>query len=239
MIAKFNLVIHQLYAFPYLGLFQQFQKADCIIFNNTQYVKQSWINRNRLWDGEKIIYFTIPIEKCPTETLIDNVKVHSSWYEKKMWNKLRFIYCRGESKSRYDEVMEALFPRGPDYLHENLSVNNLVSIRGIFRYLGLRLPMVHNSDVFDIKELKGKDRVLKLCDYFKSICSSNITYINAPGGRELYDRKEFEQNNIDLRFFDCKLPDYGVPLGLSIIDVLMRNPKEKVQEWIQQGEIIK
>ena len=56
-------------------------------------------------------------------------------------------------------------------------------------------------------------------------------YINAAGGKELYNKNVFTQHNLSLVFIKPNLTEYNqfkepfVP-GLSIIDVLMFNGKE-------------
>ena len=73
-----------------------------------------------------------------------------------------------------------------------------------------------------------------------SICKAlgASEYINAAGGIELYSKADFEQNDIQLNFIKStdveytQFSDQFVP-WLSIIDVLMFNPKEKVQQYVQ------
>jgi hypothetical protein len=63
--------------------------------------------------------------------------------------------------------------------------------------------------------------------------------VNAPGGRTLYDAAAFAEKGIELAFCDPVLTPYQQPAvefvpGLSILDVLMHNPKQRVLEMIQQ-----
>ena len=64
-------------------------------------------------------------------------------------------------------------------------------------------------------------------------------YYNAIGGQELYDRKEFEENGIQLYFVNATLEAYPqlsqefIP-GLSMIDVLMMNSKESVLSLLEK-----
>ena len=68
-------------------------------------------------------------------------------------------------------------------------------------------------------------------------------YINAIGGMNLYSKKSFKDNGIDLKFIKSSPIQYDqfknefVP-WLSIIDVMMFNPKEKIKEYLNLYELI-
>ena len=82
--------------------------------------------------------------------------------------------------------------------------------------------------------LKGQEKILELCKILKA-----DTYYNAIGGKELYDKKEFEDNGISLHFLKTDenlrykqfLNMEFVP-NLSIIDVLMFNSVEEVNKML-------
>jgi hypothetical protein len=71
--------------------------------------------------------------------------------------------------------------------------------------------------------------VLALCE---AVGAS--TYVNAIGGMELYSRETFQEKGIDLKFIQSnpfEYPQFGnefVP-WLSIIDVMMFNPRESIR----------
>ena len=64
------------------------------------------------------------------------------------------------------------------------------------------------------------------------------TYINPPGGRLIYDHKQFQEAGIELLFLTATLPTYDqrradfLP-GLSIIDALMWNTRDRVAALIR------
>ena len=65
------------------------------------------------------------------------------------------------------------------------------------------------------------------------------TYINAPGGRGLFDSRQFRDAGIRLQFLDPVLAEYPqgprafLP-GLSIIDLMMWNSPDRVRELVGQ-----
>ena len=68
------------------------------------------------------------------------------------------------------------------------------------------------------------------------------TYINAPGGRALFDSDQFRKEGIELLFLDPELPAYAqstnafVP-GLSVVDALMWNDARAVRDMITEYQL--
>ena len=83
-----KIAIMQPYLFPYIGYFSLIKNTDHFVFFDTpQYIRKGWINRNRILGTKgKDIYFTVPVEKCPRETPIKDVKIsyNEDWQEKWM-----------------------------------------------------------------------------------------------------------------------------------------------------------
>ena len=56
--------IMQPYFFPYIGYFQLINSVDkFIVYDNIQFTKKGWINRNRILQNGKDEYITIPLKK--------------------------------------------------------------------------------------------------------------------------------------------------------------------------------
>ena len=69
------------------------------------------------------------------------------------------------------------------------------------------------------------------------------SYVNPPGGKEIFDRRKFDDANIELQFLDTKLPEYSqrrntFENGLSIIDVMMFNSPKTIREMLDDYEIL-
>ena len=80
--------------------------------------------------------------------------------------------------------------------------------------------------------LQGQERVLALCE---SVGAD--TYINPPGGVDLYSRAAFDARGIELRFLKPRpfeYPQFGAPFvpWLSIVDVMMFNSPERIGECL-------
>ena len=82
---------------------------------------------------------------------------------------------------------------------------------------------------------KGENRVIETCK-----TRNASVYINPIGGVTLYDKKEFEKEGIVLNFIKANeiiYTQFNKPFvpWLSIIDVLMFNPKETIKEYLKSN----
>jgi hypothetical protein len=116
-----------------------------------------------------------------------------------------------------------------------------IAIRGvhlILNYLQIEKHIIDSSIIYENTQLKSTNRVVDVC------CKEHATtYVNLMGGIGLYTASEFNEKNIELNFLQPALSPYKqfknefVP-GLSIIDVLMFNPKDWVVEELSKGKIL-
>ena len=108
----------------------------------------------------------------------------------------------------------------------------------ICEYLGIDTELILSSSFEKHAELKGKDKVISIC---KQLGADE--YINAIGGQELYDKKEFAENGIRLNFLQANLREYRqlkneFVAGLSIIDIMMFNSKEEIKEMLNDFNLV-
>ncbi len=72
-----NLGIMQPYIFPYLGYFHLIDACDTFVFyDDVSYIKQGWINRNRLQLGSLEYLFTIPLDNPGSFRKICEIPTH-------------------------------------------------------------------------------------------------------------------------------------------------------------------
>jgi len=84
---------------------------------------------------------------------------------------------------------------------------------------------------------KGIARVIEICR-----AAGATAYINAPGGRDLYDATTFAQAGVALRFLKPELSEYPQPAetfvsGLSVIDLLMRLSQDAARLAVRRGSV--
>ena len=227
-----KLAIMQPYLFPYIGYFQLIQAADkFVVYDNIQFTKKGWINRNRILVNGKDEYITLPLKKG-SDFLNVNERTVADIFKTdriKLLRKINEAYKKAPEFKPVFSLLESVINRN----EENLFYFIFQSIQAVCKYLDIKTEFVISSAVPLDYQLKAQDKVIAIC---KTLNASQ--YINPIGGLDLYSKETFKQNNIELNFIKPNVVEYKqfsdefVP-ALSIIDVLMFNPKEKVQQFIQ------
>ena len=229
--------IMQPYFMPYIGYFQLINSVDkFIIYDNIQYTKKGWINRNRILINKKDQLISIPIKKDSDYLNVVERELSKSWGKdkSKMLNVIKTSYM----KAPYFEDSYNLISKCLNNPEVNLFRFIYDSIILINEYLEIKTQIVISSTIDVDHTLKSQDKVLSLC---KSQ-NANV-YINSIGGTELYDKETFKQNEIELNFIKSNPIQYKqfnneFVSWLSIIDVLMFNSKEQIKEYLNNYTLI-
>ena len=232
-----TIAIMQPYIFPYIGYFQLFEVCDIFVsYDNVQYIRRGWINRNKILFNGNSKYITFPVNKAPQDTTIDHYAFHDNIRKekRKILSTLRHVYSKAP-------FFQSVYPRLEDIVKENEnSVARFAenSLKKIINYLGISVEIKRSSHLIFDKHLKGQDRIIAIVNEL-----GGDRFVNPIGGQDLYSPAEFAENNIDLRFLDCKAEPYKqfshefVP-NLSIIDVLMFNSLAQIRVLLKQFNLI-
>jgi hypothetical protein len=232
-----RLSVMQPYFMPYIGYFQLINSVDeFIVYDNIQYTKKGWINRNRILVNGKAQLITLSLKKDSDYLNVVERELSDSWENDK--NKILNVIKSSYSKAPYFQETFELISKCLNSSEVNLFKFIYNSIISINNYLEIKTPIVISSTIDINHTLKSQNKVLSLCK------SQNADiYINTIGGVELYDKETFKQNNIELNFIKSNLIQYKqfnnefVP-WLSIIDVMMFNSKEQIKEYLNNYTLI-
>lgn len=232
-----TICIMQPYIFPYIGYFQLFEVCDIFVsYDDVQYMKGGWINRNRVLYHDSPKYITFPVNKAPLNTAIDHCFFHENIgkEKKKILSTLRQVYSNAP-------FFQSVYTRLEDIVKVN--ENNVArfaenSLKRILDYMGISVQIRRSSHLSFDKSLKGQDRVIEIVKEL-----GGDRYVNPIGGQDLYSPAEFAANNIDLRFLNCKAKPYKqfsneFAPNLSIIDVLMFNSIEQIRLMLKQFKLV-
>lgn len=226
-----RVAIMQPYLLPYIGYFQLMSAADrFVVYDNIKYTKQSWINRNRIASQGQESFFTIPLKAGNDSADIAERSVAESFNPSKMLNKFKGAYQKAPFFNDIFPLLEKVFR----YEAENLFSFIFHSLHSTAEHLQIADNLIVSSAVPANHQLKGQDRVIAIC---KALDATE--YINSEGGIDLYSRAAFSQQDIELKFLKSRPLEYQQNSGpflprLSIIDVLMFNPRESVTRLIQE-----
>jgi hypothetical protein len=233
-----RLAIMQPYLFPYIGYFQLIAAVDrFVIYDDVSFIKQGWINRNRILGNERPLMFSIPLSGAGSHVAIRNVRISQPSYC--MW-RAKFIKTL-EQTYRKAPWYHFAMPLVEDVLTgepELVSVLATKSIKSVCNYLGISTDVVETSAHYGNNNLKAEERVIDICHQEGADC-----YVNPIGGTELYSKDSFRKSGITLRFLKSKEITYQQKGSifvswLSIIDVLMFNSVETTLALLQQHDLI-
>jgi hypothetical protein len=216
--------IMQPYFMPYLGYWQLIAAVDrFVIYDDVQYMKGGYINRNSILEGDKAQWMTIPLQKASPNRLIHEIRlVESDAWKKKLLKRVGFVYARAPF---FDDVF-ALFEEIVQNSETELSAFLRHSIEKTAAFLGIGTEIIPTSRRFGNRELERTERVIDIVRQ----CGGD-TYINAAGGTALYDKQDFRNKGIDLHFLSMnqvRYPQFSAAFvgNLSILDVMMFNSRD-------------
>lgn len=225
----------QPYFLPYIGYFQLINAVDAfVVIDQLQYMRHWWINRNRYLLRGKDFMFIIPVKKDSQCVNIGDRYIADSFDRNKLLNQLSNAY----RKAPYFQETFGIFKQIVNYEEINLADYIYHSIISICNYIGITTKIIRSANINYDLSLKIEDKNVAICQALES-----KTLINSIGGVKLYSKEWFAEKGIELKFIKSKSIEYKqfgndfVP-WLSIIDVLMFNPIEKVRLFLQEYELL-
>jgi hypothetical protein len=228
--------IMQPYFFPYIGYFQLIAQVQRFIFHDdVQYIKEGWVNRNRILRNGKPVWITVPVRNASHSLAIDQRTYLLTAIS--IGRILRRIENCYRKAPRFAEIF-AMLHELMNFGDPNVGAFNINLIRHVSRSLGIVTEFLQSSELRAAKALGGQPRVLDLCT---KACATS--YLNPISGSGLYDAKVFAAAGIELRFLKPQSQPYAqfdappVP-ALSIIDVLMFNSNQTIATMLQQCQLV-
>jgi len=227
----------QPYFLPYIGYWQLLNMVDkFVIYDNIQYTKKGWINRNNILLNKKTFLFSMPLKKDKNflnineRYLLDDAGVNVT----KVLRQIENGYKNAPSFHKAFPLIEKVFENESKNLFDYI-YDSIISICG---YLNVDTEIIISSNVDIDHALKGQEKVLSIV---KALGAD--TYVNLHGGIDLYEKEMFKKDGVDLTFTIPELAAYPqfseefIP-NLSIIDVMMFNSVDEVNCKLQQYKLL-
>lgn len=221
----------QPYFLPYIGYWQMMHAVDeFVIYDDVQFSKGGWINRNRLLLAGAPHIFTLPLAKGNLRDRICERQLPENWpgQRQSLQSKIENAYGRAPFFADAMPVIASVLAQDGLNLADFL-VGSLQQVRA---YLGIETPLLRSSRMGVEPKPSAAERVLAICR-----ARSARIYVNAPGGRDLYDRGEFASHGIALKFIQPGQITYPQFKGefvpsLSILDVMMFNSRDQIRAFL-------
>jgi hypothetical protein len=203
---------------PWKGYFDLISEVDeFILYDEMQFTKNDWRNRNKIKTSQGIQWITIP---CLNRTLtqkINETKVLNNGWAKKHINTLTTNYSKAKCFKEYIDVFSELYNRASHL--QDLSEINFLFLSEICKILGINTKISWSSKYTLIE---GKtERLVALCQQTEA-----SEYISGPSAKNYIEADLFETAKIKLTWKDYSgYSEYNQLFppfehGVSIIDLL-------------------
>jgi hypothetical protein len=207
-----------------------------VVYDDVAFIKQGWINRNRILVEGKPHGFSVPLRgassfRCIDETLVDPDAYHP-W-----WRKFSMTIDQSYGRAPHFAAVRTVLHESFEGFAGSIAALALRSLVRTTAYLGIDTPITASSRRYGNQHLKGAERVIDIC-----LREGAGRYVNAIGGRKLYSPEPFADQEISIHFLEPALEPYRqftsafVP-DLSVIDVMMFNPPDRIRDMLRQYQL--
>ena len=203
---------------PWKGYFDLINSVDeFILFDDVQYTRRDWRNRNLIKTPRGLEWLTIPVAvKGRYHQKICDTQVSEADWGAQHWASLVHNYAKAPHFERYQPVLEPLY-QGSE---SSLSAVNHSFICAICGILGIATRISWSMDYRPLKEGKT-ERLVDLCKR-----AGAAEYLSGPTARDYLEAAAFEAAGLRLSFFDyAGYPEYPQRFGkfehgVSVLDLL-------------------
>lgn len=198
-----NVVILQPSYVPWRGYFDQIRRADLFIFyDDVQYDKHGWRNRNQIKTAQGKQWLTIPVHtKGVTEGIpIKDVRIDwSKPWAKNHLKTLTISYNRSPCFKNYLPLLESLYGRQDVYLADFTIATTIA----LSHELGINSTrFLRSSELPEVHGLKTE----RLIQILKKVGAAH--YISGPSARDYIEPEKFAEAGITLEYMEYNYPEY-------------------------------
>ena len=211
---------------PWKGYFDLIAAVDeVIIFDDVQYTRHDWRNRNKIKTPQGVQWLTIPMQvkgnfgQTILETEISDIK-----WQSRHWKTLTQNYSRSRCFEEVSLIIEPLY----QIQYKFISALNRSYIEAICGYLGINTKI---SNSWEYELIGGKtERLVNLCRQ-----AGGTEYVSGPSANTYIEEKYFDEGGVKLTWFDysnySEYPQLWGEFchGVTILDLLFNCGKKSPQ----------
>ena len=177
---------------PWKGYFDLMRSVDeFILYDDMQYTRRDWRNRNRFKSPDGVRWLTIPVQvKGRYLQRIDETLVSDPDWAGKHWSTLRAWYGRAPFFDRYRPALEEVYLKMTE---PNLSQINRHLLKVLAELLGIGTPITWSTDY--VARGSKTERLLSLCQAAGATC-----YLSGPAAREYLEEDRFQAQGIEVQW---------------------------------------
>lgn len=224
-----NVVILQPSYIPWRGFFDQIRRADLFIFyDDIQYDKHGWRNRNQIKTHQGKHWLTIPVNSKGVTSGIPIKDVRIDW--SKPWAKshlksLTISYSKSPYFKSYLPLLESMFERKDDMLADFTIETSIL----LARELGFTSTRFMRSSELANVDGQKTDRVINV---LKQVDATH--YLCGPSASSYMEPEKFAAAGISFEYMQYNYPEYPQlhpPYDpfVSILDLLFMTGKDAIK----------
>lgn len=198
-----KVVILQPSYIPWRGYFDQVRRADLFIFyDDVQYDKHGWRNRNQIKTHQRKQWLTIPVHSkgVTSGTPIKDVRIDwSKPWAKNHLKSLVVSYSKAPFFREYLPLLESMYQRRDEFLADFTVETSIL----LARKLGFTLTRFMRSS--ELSDLEGQktDRVINV---LKQVGAKH--YICGPSAGSYMEPEKFDRAGITFEYMQYNYPEY-------------------------------
>lgn len=214
-----NCAILQPSYIPWRGYFDQIRRSDIFVFyDDVQYDKQGWRNRNRIKTADGPVWLTIPVASkgnISEERQIKDIEIiDERRWRKKHLGTLKQSYARAPHFDRYEPLVEEMLAEPPELLAD-LTISTTIALA---QELGLEREFIRSSELDASGSQTGR-----LLSVLKQVGATH--YISGPSARSYLEEDRLTDAGISIEYMEYDYPEYKqlhppFDPNVSILDLL-------------------
>lgn len=215
---------------PWKGYFDLIASVDeFIIYDEMQYTKNDWRNRNKIKTKNGVEWITIPVKIDSLHQKINQTQIFDPRWVKKHKATIQTNYAKAKCFEETKDFVFDLYEKVKS--EEYLSKVNYIFIKEICKYLGINTKISLSSDY---NLIEGKtERLVDLC-----IQTRGTHYLSGPAAKEYLVEELFNEKDIVLEWMDySNYKEYNqlhppFEHGVSILDLIF-NEGENSRKFLK------
>ncbi len=180
---------------PWKGYFDIIHQVDeFILFDDVQYTRNDWRNRNKIKTQSGTQWLTIPVQRDFGQKIRES-KVENGHWSEKHWKSIKNNYAKATHFNENASLFECLYSGCASESY--LSKINHRFITAICETLGIKTKISWSMD-YEIGEGKT-ERLVSMCQQ-----AGGTEYLSGPAAKEYLDEAAFAAAGIKLAYVDYR-----------------------------------
>ena len=221
-----KIAISQSNYIPWKGYFDLINRVDeFILYDDAQYTRRDWRNRNKLKTPQGLKWLTIPVDvKGKYFQRINETKISDKGWAVKHWRQIKQNYAKAKNFKKYKDAFEELYLNCKE---EYLSEINHKFIIAINQILEIKTKIRFSSEF----KIYGNqtEKLINICKQ----CNATI-YISGPAAKSYFDEQLANKENIHVKWmnydnykeYEQLYPPFEH--GVTILDLILNADAKKV-----------